>query len=125
MAKLGGEYRKTGGRDRAQWDARCIFLRRIEALAPDVLNALRRDVLAVYEKALAATSPRPEEKPAATDLGHSVKITRAPNWFLWSWQNGDWDTSAETHPPALRALTQSIREWATRHRLEDHWFWTS
>jgi len=54
---LGGERRKDGAKDRAQWEGRCHFLRAVEKVAPKCLKDLEGTPIEAFKDAYDKTRP--------------------------------------------------------------------
>ena len=144
MTRLGGEYHKERDRDYSRWAARVQFLRRIEALAPEVLKELRDDVLSVYIVAVAKTQPPLEKRqplikrlrgdvlplgekapittapqaPAAIPPGDGqVTLSRDPDWI-----HCPWEALIASADPDVGNFTKALARWAEGYHLTDRWF---
>lgn len=120
MTRLGGEYRHPA-RDASRQQARAYLLQRLGAVAPEIVEKLREDVLPRYREAWAATEPEPQTLPPKSPLGAPVERRAPPAWILWSFMKGTWTLEPPDAPAAVRAMHAALIAWATRYRMTHDW----
>ena len=112
---LGGEWRKDGAKDRAQWEGRCHFLRAVERFRA-TLRDLAGTPLEAFKDAYEKTRPPPRKKPPRGPEGIAVTVQDDPEWVRWRFENDDWD-DLNDQDPLVMALHEEIRAWGERWNL--------
>lgn len=98
MPRVGAQYR-SADRDRVRWTLRQAFLRKVESVAPHVLQDLLDNILPVYRGA----------------------VTEGAIPALWQWDRPRWEAVEPAQYPHTARLRTEILSWGTRYCLTDDW----
>jgi len=101
-SRLGyGAFSAVGFDNPTTWDARRVFLEKIQDLAPEVLHQLRVDVLPLYK----------------VNPDVDTFLDQAPSTMLQSLMH----LKATPHPTRSPRFDDALNAWLTRFNLDEEW----